>query len=696
MIRKVVISIFFVEFIYIRTPLAQDTYITSDKIKVESTVLKTPEEELESKDEIIVENGTELNLPELIQFATGITVNYYGDKFGYSTVSIRGSSHSQVDITLNGLPLSLDPEGDTNLGIIPVTGIKKIVIYKGLNFEGGDIFLPGGSIDLITQLKTNNENKSLNFSVGSWISNDDSLSRVLKFSALRYTSIWFSRPLYKNLWLSLGSDWSYSEGDFKFLFDNGTLLNEDDDYYTYRKNNLFNRISFFSSIFTENKDGTQNFSLINRTYSIERGIPGFASIETKETSFYSLSSLWQAIYSKKGGIGKKIPYNLVISTQFHYQNRLLKDINGELGLGSKFTEIKGFNLSVVERIKIFFYPLWISELFGVHLYTWDPEDKLTILNEDWRWNRLTFSLKLTIGFVIKENLYLISATGFSFNTDFILKGIEQPLFYYKEFPELSSLFFFTPHIGLYYKPLSIFTLKTNFYYQERPPTIIELFGNQGVVIPAGKLKPEHGWTVEIGTELNWKNIVTKLCFFYRMVEDLIQFVQNSQSTFVAENVGKANFIGTELFFKFPIIYPYIETFIAYTYNKSENQTPISYLKGKYIALTPVHTLKGGIEFRFWRFKLFYFVDFKGDFYLDNYNSYPLPYHLKHNIELGYNHSQNQNRSFEISIRVTNLGDKLTEYIDFEPVGRIRRPVVEINGFPLPGRTLFITFKLNLP
>ena len=60
------------------------------------------------------------DLADLVARVEGVHVNSYGGLGAFSTATIRGSSSSQVQVVLDGVPLTSARDGMTNLGLIPL------------------------------------------------------------------------------------------------------------------------------------------------------------------------------------------------------------------------------------------------------------------------------------------------------------------------------------------------------------------------------------------------------------------------------------------------------------------------------------------------------------------------------------------------------------------------------------------------
>lgn len=656
---------------------------------------KTMEQQLSNFEEIKLSPITATqSLGELLEQKTSVNIINYGDRFGYTTISIRGSSSSQVGIYYNNFPLDLGSQGDIDLSLFPLIGVTKIEVIRGADFINSGTNMPGGVINLITTPEKKKKNL-ITFGLGSWISNNIDPDKLYSFSALRTVGFWHESGLNPGINFSIGSLWEQSLGDYYFLFDNGTFRQTNDDIFTYRENNQANRMSLFSAI---NIKGWNNhsISLNQRSYIIERGVPGFASIQTQYTHLNVVDTLWQFQIKNNMPITKSyIMWNLGV--QFNYNREDFDDRYGEIGIGLRNyvnNTVKGTFSGTLKWLKP---PLWGRLTLSENYIVWNPKDKLHPDLLLWNWSRNSATANLLLGIMLNEHLNIISQIGTDLLNDSILGNTDKSQSYSTP-PESMSGIYSTPQIGIIYNPLKPLTLKSNFIWQQRYPSLIEIFGNQGTIIPSPDLEAEQGWTLESsfvlkGDNTSWfNNPSLEGTIFYRNIDNLIQFSQTSQYLLKAQNIGDTNFFGVEI--KGMInLKKLVSLSLSYSWIRSKILSNISYLNNKSIPMSPEHCLDFSLSFNFWKIELLYQLDFKSSFYLDFYNSYPVPYHLRHNAEIKLHLTKPQD--FLFSLRFENITDELSEDVFIDGIGDIRRPVIERNGYPLSGRIVYFTFIWNI-
>src|SRR5262249_25172423 len=88
-------------------------------------------------------------LADTLSTAPGVQVREYGGLGSFSTVSVRGFSPGQVQVYLDGVPLSRANDEVVNLSDLPLDAIDRVEIYRGITplvfAQSG----PGGVVNLV-------------------------------------------------------------------------------------------------------------------------------------------------------------------------------------------------------------------------------------------------------------------------------------------------------------------------------------------------------------------------------------------------------------------------------------------------------------------------------------------------------------------------------------------------------------------
>jgi iron complex outermembrane receptor protein len=226
----------------------------------------------------------------------------------------------------------------------------------------------------------------------------------------------------------------------------------------------------------------------------------------------------------------------------------------------------------------------------------------------------------------------------------------------------------------------------------RVPSFTEIFGDQGSVKGNGDLVPEEGTNVDVG--LAWQarrrgaldRLQVEAALFRSDAEDLIQFVQNSQSQVVAVNTGAARIFGGEIASGIGL-WGWLRGSLAYTYQHAEDRSD-TFSRGSDLPGRPRHVLSAHAEaVRPWGTP-FYDFDYVGRNYYDaaaaalegsgiDRDLIRVPGRFLHGV--GYTRSLGKRH--EMTVEIDNVFDVKT---------------VDIARYPLPGRLVQARLRVSLP
>jgi outer membrane receptor protein involved in Fe transport len=175
----------------------------------------------------------------------------------------------------------------------------------------------------------------------------------------------------------------------------------------------------------------------------------------------------------------------------------------------------------------------------------------------------------------------------------------------------------TGRVAVEYTVLNDLTAAISWSTQGRPPTLFELFGNQGSVKGNADLEPEKGTQAET-VLLAWSGRF-RLAGYLRTVENLIQFWLRSPRVILPENVGEAEMRGVELSIHTTVVEP-LNLIVRGTYQETEDLSNVPYYRGNelpgrpkwkgYFGVNaePLSYIHGGVN-----------LHFESDFYRDRAN-----------------------------------------------------------------------------
>jgi len=338
-----------------------------------------------------------------------------------------------------------------------------------------------------------------------------------------------------------------SDNDFKFLNDNGTEWNPDDDEWEERNNAQFdqgNVLGKFGYDFTDDL----RVDLVNQWFSKDQGLPSWNNSPLTETSLNTERNITTLNFIAND-IGP-LHFNTKTTVDYSWKEELYDDSHGHVGLGRQK------NRYTTNRYGGRFFLEWLTEsniasfMVDFHREEYDPEDLLRNRNPN-KSSRDTLSLGLQDSiFLFQDTLTIIPAlryTGIKDDLNSAMSRWGKPLE-----GESRDEDYLNPQIGVKYNPLDWLIIKTNLAEYVREPSFFELFGDRGFFVGNPDLKAEKGVNFDAGFEGNWltKNIwfnriSCNAVYFRSNVDDLITFVYDSRGIGKAENISEARIWGVE-------------------------------------------------------------------------------------------------------------------------------------------------------
>jgi len=605
------------------------------------------------------------DLAEILEEVPGIHIKRYGGTGSYSTISLRGSSAGQVTVLLDGVPLNAAQTGMVNLGDIPLSNIEKIEIYQSnvpVEFNTSPI---GGVVNLVTK-KSSSKRFYLKSTAGSF--------NTYGVHVQGYYDNEFSDIL------GLGST-NASRGNFKFLDDNGTEFNEEDDEITERKNNQFQDYNLFLKI---GLDITKKikFQVSNGFFRKLQGLPGIGSTQTENSELRTTKDMLNLRLDWSEFLTPSVDFSAV--SFYSFDKRYFYDLDGEFGFGRSRTSDKRdfygqnflFNIYPVERMEV-------SLSTGIKKERFKPWEE--------------FSKPNRYGVQNRSEKYASSSVEFHFfDHRLILQGAVRYHHYKSLFDGDDGDFtlsrsgkretikeeFFSPSQGIIIKPFDFLSLKGNIGRYHRVPNFVELFGIKGLIIGNKELVPEksNNWDAGFFVDLNdfyfFDFLNFEYSYFENNVEDIIQFQMVSSTESKAFNTENAMIRGHELSLDFFLL-QHFKFYGHYTYLNAVNKTQQGDLEGNKLPFRPEEEARGRITLFFKNLEVFLEAEFMREVFLNPANNDKVPQRTTYNSGL----SLKPFDFLQLTFEVKNFTDN---------------SVFDMRKYPLPGISWYLSFILRYP
>ncbi|MDI1451920.1 TonB-dependent receptor [Polyangium sp. 6x1] len=253
------------------------------------------------------------------------------------------------------------------------------------------------------------------------------------------------------------------------------------------------------------------------------------------------------------------------------------------------------------------------------------------------------------------------------------------------------------HLGASYRFADAAILSAHAGYLRRFPSFVELYGDRGSLLGDPRLRIESALAADVG--VHGDVAAGRVSFRYELVgfitsqRDLIMFLPLGRSTFRASNIDAARLAGAEV--SASLVGADLATTLSYTLMHTENlgEDPLS--RGRSLPGRPLHDLSYDAAYRFGPVRLRYGIDAVAGTTVDTAGTILVPARLFHGA--GASLDVPRVPSLRMGVEVQNLFDVRTLRVP-SPLSRtsVAVPVSDFLGFPLPGRTVWVTARYRAP
>jgi vitamin B12 transporter len=478
------------------------------------------------------------SVADVLSESVGGQVRRFGGLGAFSTVSIRGSTPNQVEVYLDNVLLNTANAGLVDLGSVPLDNVDHIEIYRGfapLQLGAGSI---GGAINLVTRPAAGVTTNGARASYGSFDTRKVTLYRSQGFDKVGYVVLF---------------NYAESLGDFTFLDDNGTPFNTLDDAIVRRQNNDFR--SFNGNAKGEAILAGWQFTLSNDIYTKDQGVPGQSSNQSESARL----NIWRDIATLRAE-KKRFPWSATdVAWQLAYtfDQEHFTDLQGDIGIGAQ-DQRNTTNTYSANSLLTWYLERWQQTLGLLLEGRYETFRSVGLLPEErglparegpfQKRTHLIVAAQDEIR-VLQDKLslrpllrYQLVHSDFGADPTFGVIRLNTA----QDTQEDSV----SPSLGVKYQLAPWLDLKGNIGQFTRVPTFFELFGDRGTTLGNPELKSERSTNGDLGfvfEQLEWgmlNRVYFEYAYFASKADDLIVFVQTSQNTARAENIGSAKIMAT--------------------------------------------------------------------------------------------------------------------------------------------------------
>jgi iron complex outermembrane receptor protein len=619
-------------------------------------------------------------LTDVLSNTVGVQVRRFGGLGDFSTVSVRGFSPGQVQVYLDGVPLSRADNEVVNLSDLPLDAVDHVEVYRGttpLIFSQSG---PGGVVNVVTRRPGATPLAAASASYGSFQTRKASLAGAGSSGA--WEGFAFGQYL-------------GSEGDFPFT-NSGETENPADDVRLHRINNEFDQGALTARLVY--RDQPVTLALTTDSFVKSQGVPGPETLQSETAHRDTLRQIAHLDLAVTPTPGFPVGIDAGLFGVVQRQSFTSDDLRGPFlptDVDDDSTTVGGQlvargalgrhqvpGLLVASSVESFVDTNGIrNDRLRVGTSPTRTRTRLTLAGED---EILLLSDRLSIVPNLRWELYRDVFPGDP--------RIRTPS---EQTGGRRTQDFFTPRLGVRADVGWGVTLLGNGGRTARVPNLTELFGNNGIIRGDPDLKPEVAvsWDLGFRAQSPWTSDVLttaglEFAYFSSDLTDVIVLVPSSISTFRPENIGAATIRGEEVSFR-AAFWDRLLLTTNYTHQDTRDESDDAFARGNQLPGRPADEFYGRLELtwsrerplpigslgaRLWPGRIYYDVDLIADNVLtrSRINPETVPSRAYHGVGLSLTVPW---AGVQLTYEVKNLTDDQT---------------ADALRFPLPGRSMFVT------
>ncbi len=604
--------------------------------------------------------------PSLVEPLPGVHVRRYGADDSFTTLSIRGSSSTEVAIVFAGVPLTGGADPTLDLATLP--------LWPGAVARVHRTFAPAslGPGSLGGTLVLDPPSPALPPSTETWAAIGSYGEARLRVADVRNTG-GGSRVV-----TALSA--SRADDDFSYL--DPTATTPEHDVYSTRQNAghaAVNGLVSWVVPFRSTDGSTGALTVTTLAQSRHQRLPGtalgptpFAELDSdRELASAQLSlGAGQGTWSARGW-GRRESTRLSDSTSSaalgpSRADQLIASAGGSMGWRGRLLPSTTMELRVDGRVERF-EP---GDIVGAPAPPGATRGSAGLaLDAEWRGSEhvnLAASARLDDWSNLQTSDSSETATG-----------------------ELRP----TGHIGIEL-PFGDVTLAAHGGATGRPPSFVELYGDRGAFLGDPNLRPESAWTVDAGGRISRRigglHVAVDVAGFATWARDLITFVPvGAYGRSEATNIGLARLLGVEVDLRADV--GPIEMRASYTGLSTENDAACEAAVGPCsrpaLPGRPSNDLVADLIVKLGAGSLRAGVDAVSGMVADDAGSVLVP----PRVLASFGARLDVTSELRLALDVRNLFDVRTSTYE-GAIGPVHEPIGDYFGYPLPGRTFLVSAR----
>ncbi|HET6585208.1 MAG TPA: TonB-dependent receptor [Nannocystaceae bacterium] len=625
-------------------------------------------------------------LAEVVARTPGAHVRSLGGLGQFSSVSLRGSTAQQVGVFLDGVPLSSSYAGLFDLADLPIEGLTRVEIHRGYVPIAFGAAALGGAIDLRAEADEDARPHVTGLvGFGSFLTRQARAGVVL-----------VPRPR-----LAIGMRVAYggTRGDFPYYDDGGTPTSTFDDRVRRRINAGYDRV--LAQLRVDARRGAWRIGVQQLVTWKQQGIPGPAAAPARDATQNEVFARTTAsIRRALGRPGGTLEWVLGLGVG----HRRFRDPRAEIGVGNDDQSAVTIDAYVSPRWRV---PLWRDAFLTVmadQRTEWLAIDQRVqrVPSGDAQRARAGFGAGAELEqFLWRGRAQIVPAVrvdGFVSRFAVASSRGEQD-----DEGKDSVTAAVSPRIGARLSPWPFVSLRGSFGRYLRVPSLVELFGDRGFFVGNEGLRPERGLAADGGVVLDVDRprlaAYAQVAGFWSRSRDLIQWV-SAGTVARPQNVAGARVRGLEASAQIRDGAGMAELVVHYTLLDAVDRSGDPARDGRALPGRPRHDLY--VRGSFGRAlalrgvavepRIAYTVEVVAHTFLDPSERYVLPPRLLQGLGVELHVAARVHAGIEIR----NLLDVRTATVTLPTAGDRPSavPIADFIGYPLPGRSLWATLRLD--
>jgi iron complex outermembrane receptor protein len=614
-----------------------------------------------------------------LEKSPSVTVRRTGGPSSPAWMSIRGSEPWHVRVLLEGVPLNGALTSSFDLSSLPLSMLERVDVYRSNVPLWLSAPLPGGLVDL--QLRDDPSRWTAAAGAGAF-----------GFRRLNGAAGWTRRSRST----LLGASVSGTDGDFRYFNDNGTPLNLQDDRESRRLNNADRQWGAHAA--HQLSVARWHLRLLALATSDRRGVPGYATVQSEQTSLDQWRGLVAMTADRRRLLNDHLDLQLVANAGREF-NRY-QDPLAERGLQA--TDLTQTATTVGAAVRPSW---WLSPDRGLRQVLEVRHEQATFRSGVADAPQNLQSATRTVAsaglepelWALQQRLHVRAGVRVDHHVD---SAVGQPVLVDAQSTVVRTQW--SPQVGVGLRIVTTDTWAADGLVSaglaSRAPSFFELYGAEGTVVGNPGLRSERRAGGDAGLragstdgDVGWQVHYT---FFDRRVDDLIVMAENGQGVAIPRNLQSAAIRGHEL-----------EAMIGwrqhlsvrghYTLMDALQRSPDPTLQGQRLPWRSVHSgfveLTGSLHW----FAASWQLDAASDWYLDEREQRPIPARVLQNASVLVRPPLAGAPQLELTVQ--NLTDQRVQSVEIPDGGqgvRVPRAIADFGGFPLPGRSVFVTLSFS--